>query len=152
MKNNFKFFVILLIFFSFGCKNEDCGDIDCFTPPDSFTFRVLGLSSGEDLFVNGTFDSTAITVVNTYDNTNREFNFETVNSESYLTIYSVGWQTEKVNLEIRSGGDLLFTFYVDAERATGNCCSHTVFNETEIKDAEYEYDTDYYLYKILIPE
>jgi len=154
MKNNLKLFVILLVLVSFGCQNEkeDCGNIACFTPPDSFTFQVVGLSSGEDLFANGTLDSTAITVVNTYDDTNREFNFETVNNESYLTIYSVGWQTETVNLEVRAGGDLLFTFYVDAERTSGNCCSHTVFNETEIEDAEYEYDTDYYRYKILSPE
>lgn len=152
MKNKLKLIALCLILLAFGCKRDDCSEVDCFTPPDSFTFQVVGLSSGEDLFANGTLDSTAITVTNTYDELSREFQFETVDDRSYLTIYSIGWQTEEVNLEVKAGGDLLFTLYVDAERKTGNCCSHTEFNEVEIRDSEFEYDTDHYLYKILIQE
>lgn len=152
MKTYLKLATFLLVLLAFGCQKNDCKDIDCFTPPGSFTFRLIGISSGEDLFANGTLDSTAITVVNTYDEANFEYNFDSYDDQCYLTIYSVGWQTEIVNLEVRSGGDLLFTFYVDAERKTGNCCSYTQYNEVRIDDAEFEYDTADYLYKILIPE
>jgi hypothetical protein len=152
MKTCLQLLVLFLVVLILGCQNDDCSDIACFTPPTYFTFRLIGLSSGDDLFANGTLDSTAITVINTLDEATYAYQFNSYNEQCYLVINSVGWQTEEVNLEVRAGGDLLFTLYIDAERKTENCCGFTAYNEVAVDDAEFEYETGDYVYKILIPE
>ncbi|WP_163710815.1 hypothetical protein [Mangrovibacterium lignilyticum] len=151
MKRLYRILLLLTLVIAFGCGNKnDCEDIACFTPPELFTFQIIDISSGENLFTNGTFDASEIEVVNTLNNESYEFSFIDENSIDLLAIYSVGWKTEIVNLEVSVGGEHLLTFYVDAERKNGDCCSFTDYKETRIDDAEFEYDSSTGIYSILV--
>ncbi|RKD92110.1 hypothetical protein [Mangrovibacterium diazotrophicum] len=141
--------IVLLIFLS-ACSNNTCKDVDCFSPPESFTFELVDRSTGENLFASGIFNSSDIAVVNSLDALPREFTFIDEDEIDLLVIYSVGWDTEVVNLAVSVSGQVVFNFYVDAERLSGNCCSYTRFNEVSVDNADFEYDSSTGIYTIFV--
>lgn len=149
-----KFSLLLVLFFIIfqSCKNEgdDC-DIICFTPPSSFDFEIIDKTTGENLLTNGTYKTENISIKNVL-NTNEQVNFTVVkeNNFNFIRINSIGWKTERVNLQIKANDNLIFSLYVDAERRDEECCSYTKYNEIKITDSEFEVDKQTGIYKILV--
>lgn len=140
----FILFAVILL----GCNNDDCGD--CFTPPENFRFELVGKTSGENLFTNGTFKPSEIKITNTLDNSQTEFTFNSENNINLIQIGGIGFQTEIVNLKIDVGNSPIFNFYVDAERKKGDCCSYTEYNDIKIDNSEFELNAQTGVYKILV--
>lgn len=146
MKITIKIFVLLFVLFIYAC--DECGE--CFTPPDFFVFEIVDKTTGENLFLNGTFDSGEIKVVNLSDNSDVDFNFINETNIAFIEVYTIGWQTEKVNYAINIGNTTLFYLYVDAKRIDEDCCSFTRYNEIKIEDVAFEQDATNGIYKILV--
>ncbi|MFD0975268.1 hypothetical protein [Salinimicrobium gaetbulicola] len=145
--------LILLVLMAFlqSCNDDKCNDILCFTPPESFLFEIVDKTSGENLFTNGTYDSGDISITDALNNNEPvEFTFKSDNDRNLIEIGSIGWETEIVNLKIDISDDHIFDLYVDAERKMGDCCDYTEYKEITIGEAEFEFDAQTGIYKILV--
>lgn len=151
MKKILCLFGLLSLVLLISC-NEDCEDIACFTPPSPFTFELVGKTSGENVFTNGSFDPENIKVINLEDETEVEFQFIAENEENLLQIGEIGWETEEINYQVKISEEEIFQLYVDAERVSEDCCSYTDFNEIEIGNTEYEQDSETGVYRIFVEE
>jgi len=138
---------VLAFFLMTACSDEECGE--CFTPPSFFTFDLVDSDTGENLFMNGTFNSVDIEVLDASDNS-IEFNFIGENDINVIEINTIGWQTEIVNYRINIAQENIFDLYVDAKRLSEDCCSFTRYNEIEISNAEYSLSTETGIYTIMI--
>ncbi|WP_372774787.1 hypothetical protein [Mangrovibacterium sp.] len=145
-------YLILAAFVVASCIDDSgkCDDVACFTPPDSFVFEITDMSNGENLFTNGTYNKLEIEVVDQLSGDPYSVEFIDENDLNWLVISSVGWKTETVELEVTIGGELLFSFYVDADRLNGDCCSYTQYNEVRVEGASFEFDPATERYTILI--
>ena len=151
MKNIYCIAIAFIVIFH-SCKNEDdCGE--CFTPPQSFLFKLVNKETNENIFANGNYDPDQLEIFNTLDgNTPVDFSFISENSINLIQLNSIGWETEKVNLQIRLGGNDIFTVFIDAERESENCCSYTKYNEVKIEEVEFEQDSQTGIYTIFVKE
>lgn len=131
-----------------GC--DKCKDIACFTPPEEFRFALVDKITKENLFTNQTFDASQVSVTNLDTKASMGFNFISENNQNLLVIYSIGWQTEKVNAQVNVSNKEVFTLSVDAERKNENCCSFTKINEIKITNAESERNTANGVYTVLV--
>ncbi|MEN8126044.1 MAG: hypothetical protein ABFR32_13055 [Bacteroidota bacterium] len=136
MKNFFYTLILLLSLTS--CDFDDCEGIDCFTPPPSFGFEIVDKQSKENLFTNGTYTDDQIEVFNTQTKEPVEYRFISENNHNTIGIHSIGWSTEKVDITINIGDEVIFNFFVDAERKKGDCCSFTKIKEFRIENIDYE--------------
>ncbi len=140
--------LVLILLFQ-GCKN-DCAEL-CFTPAQAFLFELVDKTSGENVFTNGSYTSRDIAIRNVLNNNSPvEFTFISENDINLIQIGSIGWKTEIVNLKIDLADSHIFNFYVDAERSTGDCCSHTEYKEIAVTGSEFELDSQTGIYKILV--
>lgn len=147
MKLIIKSLFLFAILFLQGC-NTECGE--CFTPPQSFAFDLVDKVGGDNLFANELFNSNDIEIINLAENTEVEFRFIAENGYNIIEINTIGWKTEKVNYSFNIADKHIFNLYVDAERLNDNCCSYTVYNEIEIADAEYAWESSRGIYQILV--
>ena len=142
--------LILFIIIFQGCKDDDDCNQLCFTPPQTFQFKIVDKESGENLFTNGMFDSNEITITdNLNNNESIEFSFISEDNINLIQIGSIGWVTQIVSLKIDISDDHIFNFYVDAERIE-DCCSHTDYNEINLTNSEFELDSQTGIYKIFV--
>ncbi|WP_321285492.1 hypothetical protein [uncultured Sunxiuqinia sp.] len=131
-----------------GCsKYKDCGA--CFTPPEFFRFELVDKYTGVNLFTNETFNQDEIEILDS-SNSSVEFNFVSENNINVIEIYTIGWQTEIVNYRVNISSENIFDLYVDAERLSEDCCSFTRFNEIEISNAEFTWNSRNDAYRILV--
>lgn len=142
------FLFILLIIQS--CSDDDCSDIDCFTPPNPFVFELVDKQTGENLFTNGYFNSEDIEIINIDDNTEIGYIFISENDINMIEIISIGWKTEIVECTLNINDSEILSLYVDAKRINGNCCSFTSYEEIRIENTDYEYDDQTTIYRILV--
>ena len=142
--------LLALVLFTQSCKDDDCGDILCFTEPPPFEFELIDKTTGENLFTNGTFNPQDIKVINLADQRAVEFDFIFENDNNVIRIYTIGWQTETVNYTIQMSSEPLFELFVDAERLNTDCCSHTEYNEIRIENTEFQKEPSTGIYKILV--
>ena len=149
MKNNILIALIAFVFIFNSC--DDCGDKDCFTPPEGFTFELVDKTTKENLFTNETFSSNEISVTNLADNSNLEFNFIDEDDVNLIQINSIGWESETVNALITVSGIDILNLIVDAERTTEDCCKFTRYNDISIENAEFELNQENGLYTIFMP-
>lgn len=147
MKSVTKLFILIAIL-SFQSCIEECGD--CFTPPSGFVFELVDKESGENLFTNGTYNSSDIEILNLADSSAVEFGFIDENDINVIVINTIGWKTEIVNYSSTVSGKSVFNLHVDAERLMGECCSYTIYNAIEITDAEFVQDNSSGIFRILI--
>jgi len=140
--------LLFILSFLIACDEDDCKDIDCFTPPNYFNFEIKDKSTGENLYTNGSLQADQLKVFNAVTKAPMEYQFIAENNLNIIVLNSVGWKTEKntVTFELKEG--LSFNFYVDAERKYKNCCSFTEYNETKVENAPYEYEGLKNLYSI----
>lgn len=143
--------LFLTLFTCLSCsKKGDCEDMACFTPPPSFVFEIVAKESGENLFANGTYDPNQIKIINLDTDSSVDFTFLDDNDANLITIHSIGWKTEIVNLKTTVSDKLLFNLYVDAERKTENCCSFTELNKVEVRNTEFQRNPMTGIYTILV--
>ena len=150
MRNLIKTTSIIVLFIIQGCANNDCEDQLCFTPPHSFNFEVVDKASGENLFSNGTFSPDQIEVLNAADNSDLQFNFMDEDDINLISIYSIGWETEIVDVLLKISNTNILDLHVDAERVSENCCSFTRYHEIRIDNAEYEFNSQTGIYTVFI--
>ncbi|MEN8125871.1 MAG: hypothetical protein ABFR32_12170 [Bacteroidota bacterium] len=116
---------------------DDCKDISCFTPPPSFSFEIVDKQTEENLFTNGTYSEDQIQVFNTLTNNPIDYTFIGEEDINIINIFSLGWETEEVDVTIKIGEDIEFNFFVDAERKNEDCCSFTEINEFSVENIDY---------------
>jgi len=142
---------LILLVTTQSCENkDDCEDMYCFTPPNSFRFELVDKITGENLFTNGTFDKSDIEIIDINNQTNIEFNFIDENDLNLIQTNPIGSKTEIINYSIKISDETIFDLYVDAERLNENCCSFTRYNEIKILNSEFEFNQSNEVYKILI--
>lgn len=146
MKATIKIILLVAIVISWGC--EQCGE--CFTPPSAFRFEIVDKATGENLFSNGTFNSSDIKIVNLSDDSNVEYTFIDENDINLIQNHTIGWGTEIINYSFRVGNAHIFNLYVDAERVSEDCCSYTKLNEVGIENSEFELDSKTGIYRIFV--
>ena len=148
---------ILLLVLSFSLLLSSCGTDDncgeCFTPPLAFAFDLVAEDTGENVFASGEYDQDDVLVFDRLnDDEERNFEFITENNLNYIVFTDIGEETETVNLQIRLGGNDIFTLYVDAERKEDECCTFTEYKEFKIEGSEFETNTQTGVYTIFVKE
>ena len=148
MKQIIRLLFLTILFINSGCNTEkECGE--CFTPPTPFLFEIIDKETRENLFTNGTYESSQIEIKNIVDNSNFEYTFLSENNYNLIQINSIGWYTETVNISVKIGTNDIFNFYVDAERLSEDCCSFTKYHEIRIDNSEFELDSTTGIYRII---
>lgn len=150
MKRSITILTLIILIFTQSCKDDPQEDILCFTPPPPFRFELVDYLSGENLFTNGTFDSNEIGVINLDDQNNVEFTFIDENDNNIIKVMTIGWETEMVNYSFQISSESVFELFVDAERMNGDHCDYTEYKEIRIENADFEFNQDSGVYKILI--
>lgn len=144
---------LVFIFFVIGiqgCEDKNCKGYLCTTPPSAFIFELVDKSTGENLFTNGTYESTEIEVLKATTEIREDFTFITENDLNLLEISSIGWQTETVTYSVSISSEHIFNLYVEAEAISEDCCSFTRYHEIRIENCDFEIDPTTGYYKILI--
>lgn len=152
MKNTIKLIAIIGLILTQACDTNDCEDLACFTPPRGFSFELVDAETKENLFTNGTFNPDQIEVLNSDDNSKREFSFISEDDVNIIQIGSIGWESEIAEVVLKVGDETILNLFVDCERVSRNCCSFTEYNEIRIDDAEYELDPQTEIYTVFIPQ
>ncbi len=144
---------ILLFFAAFilnSCNVDKC-DVLCVSGPLSLSFELLDKATGENLFTNGTFDSTDIEVLDLdNNNSNVEFTFNAENNINIINLGPFGWGTNIANYLLKVGERDIFSIYVDAENIEGECCSRVVLNKLTLEGADYSQNTENGVYEVLV--
>lgn len=147
MKTNtplLKLLALVLALAMAGCS--DCEE--CFTPPSPFAFEVVDAQTGENLFINGTYDPTKLEVRSTVDPQYVEHQY--YEEEGIFLIGTIGWETEEVDLSIKVDGVEIFTFSTSAEVITKGCCTFTEFSNTSFGGATFEQRDQTGVYRVSI--
>jgi hypothetical protein len=150
MKNRLKFMALIVLLMVQGCNNTDCEGLDCFTEPTAFVFEIVDQETGENLFTNGTYTPGQIEVLNSADNSKRDFSFIAENGRNLISIGSIGWETEIADVVLKIDGEDILNLYVDTERVTENCCNFSKYNKINVENAVYEFDKQTFIYTIYV--
>ncbi len=140
--------IVFSVFLLQSCK-VDCNQ-NCFTPPEPFVFELVDSISKENLFTNQTYHANDITVVNLATTKVVSHSFISENNKNLIQINTIGWKTEQVTLVIKIADETIFSFFVDAERLDGDCCSFTKYNQITIREVSYSFSTNTGIYRIFI--
>lgn len=143
--------ILFISVISLRCDTNDCENTLCFTPPNPFQFEILDKNTGENLYTLGELSLNDLKIYETGSGLPREFSLIEEYGFNIISIHSIGWKTEKVELTLELSKDLLFRLYVDAKRTNENCCSFTVYNEITIQPFDYELNISNGIYQIYIP-
>ncbi|MAW94127.1 MULTISPECIES: hypothetical protein [unclassified Leeuwenhoekiella] len=149
MKRILLFLCLISLSLSSCTDDDNCGE--CFTPPPTFAFDLVAEDTGENVFASGEYDQDDVLVFDRLnDDEERDFEFITENNLNYIVFTDIGEETETVNLQIRLGGNDIFTLYIDAERKDDGCCTFTEYKEFKIEGSEFETNTQTGVYAILV--
>ncbi|KPM32425.1 Hypothetical protein I595_841 [Croceitalea dokdonensis DOKDO 023] len=116
----------------------------------AFQFDIIDATMGEHVFTNGTFTESAISVMDSEDDSAYDFDFISENARNIIVIFSIGFQTQTVTLSVALDGEEVFELFVDAVRKTEDCCNFTEYNANEIRNAQFEQDLAKHVYRILL--
>lgn len=145
-----KMFLILLLITLFSCKNNDCSDYACFTPPPRFTFELLDKSTGENLFSNGTLNPDEIRV---FDEENNLFNasFISENNINLIDVSEIGWNLGLHSYTLIVGVDLEINIVLEIEEKNENCCTYFEVVNFQILNYEFSKSNTTGIITVLIP-
>lgn len=73
-----------------------------------------------------------------------------MNNSNIIAINEIGWKTENVHLLVKISDSTEFKLFVDVERVSEDCCSHSKLNEIRVSNAESTLDPETDVYQILI--
>lgn len=146
MKIFHKVFVLFLFSFSLSCNSDDCSDIACNSGPAAFQLELVDSVSGENLFTNGTFEKSELSLRQISGENVGDWSFISENEVNILQIGTSG----NITYSVKISGEELFQVSIEAKPVTENCCSYTQVNDFQITGAEFDLDEDTGIYKILI--
>lgn len=127
---------IFLPFLVFGCKNNNCEDIACFTPPPNFMFELVDKTTGVNLFSNETLDSSTIKILD--ENSKKtSFNFISENDLNLISLSEIGWNLDLKTYTVTVESDVEFSITLKMEEKHENCC--TFFKILQFNISKYEY-------------
>lgn len=130
--------LLLLVFLSqTSCDfiKDDCGE--CFTPPPSFSFQLIGKNNGEDLFANKTFNIEDVSVT---DGEGKLYEFELITHDNVNILYlvDVGWIEDPNLYTINLNDETSVEFDLDVDQKHSECCTYFEVINFVIYDYEYE--------------
>ncbi|CAM3330116.1 hypothetical protein ZORO111903_07480 [Zobellia roscoffensis] len=141
--------VILSLFLILSIVSCDDCNTACVTSPPVFYFEIIDKASGENLFTNGTYSKTDISVTNLEDQSQVEFAFEEEDDLNIIYIHT-GWEPGSVAYNLKIGSESIFNLFATLETRENDCCTTTVTSDFSIENAEYEQDKNTGNYKILV--
>lgn len=145
-------FFITLFLQSCNLFKDDCKDIQCFTPPETFSFQLVN-PEGKDALSDSAFILSKLEVIRLEHNENLKFDTASVQGITVLTVERIGWEEGVESYQFVYNEAELFTFTLDAETVSENCCTFTRYNEISVLNAEYTIVTEAQLdkhYKISV--
>ena len=147
-----KSFILLVIAaFALNSCNVDKCDMLCFSGPLSLNFELLDEATGENLFTNGTFDAADIEVLDLDDNNSSvQYTFDAENIRNIIRLGPFGWGTNSVNYTLKIGDVEIFQLILNAEQKTEDCCTFVRVNTLEIKNTEFEQNSETGVYEVLV--
>ncbi|MCF6166963.1 hypothetical protein [Lutibacter sp.] len=148
MKKNICLILLLLTLFS--CKNNDCSDYACFTPPPSFIFELVDKSTGENLFSNGTLNPDEMRVFN---EENKQFNvsFISENNINLIDISEIGWNLGSHSYKLVVSNNLEIKIILEIEEKNENCCTYFEIVNFQILSYEFSKSNTTGIITVLIP-
>ncbi|CAM3434342.1 hypothetical protein [Aequorivita lipolytica] len=144
--------IFLVIAFSafISCSVDNC-DVDCNSGPLSLSFELLDKATGENLFINGTFDPADIEVLDLDNNNSRvQFTFNSENDINSINLGPFGWEKKIANYVLKVEEREIFVLLVDAEEKKEDCCSYVILNKLTIEGSNYSQNTENGIYEILV--
>lgn len=144
MKTKFFYFFLLSSFILTSCSNNDeCSDFSCSLPGQTFSFELLDSTTDENIFDSGEYSVSDITISDT--DTDESINFATTSiDESFFIQLANIEDTQIVNYTFKLNDTEIFTFYVDVERVTEDCCTFSRYNEINLENATYSLNNNVY--------
>lgn len=130
--------LILILFIGLAFSSCDkCSNIDCFTPPQVFTFQFLDSASGQDLYITGGLDTNAF-VIRDEANHKVEFKKLTENNSFLFTVFSIGWNTGLHSYTFTLDSTKTMVLSLNMEEMHENCC--TFYRRNSMKIEPYLWD------------
>ena len=132
-----------------SCKNNDCEDISCFTPPPNFSLELVDNSTGENLFTTGLLNSNSIEIL---DENSKEiaFDFIAENDLNIIQLSEIGWNLGLHNYKVIVTPNVEFTLTLEMEEKHENCCTFFEIRQFNISNYAYEQSNTTGIYKIKI--
>ncbi len=148
MKKNI--FLILLLITLFSCKNNDCSDYACFTPPPSFIFELVDKSTGENLFSNGSLSPDEIRV---FDEENNRLNASFISEDNVniIDVSEIGWNLGSHSYTLIVGIDLEINIVLEIEEKNENCCTYFEVINFQVLNYEFSKSNTTGIITVLIP-
>ncbi len=135
--------LLLLLVAALAIANHSCDkckDIECFSPPPTFSFQLLDKDSGEDLVANGSFEAEQVKV---FDLANNKVHSMLVSPSTDSTAYffidqEIGWETgdENASFELRLNDSTVFPFTYLTLKKNEDCCTSFELKEFEMEGVE----------------
>ncbi|GAB3332761.1 hypothetical protein GCM10027429_12490 [Marivirga atlantica] len=140
MKNTLKITALFLILvLQTSCSffgEENCDDIACFTPPNPIYFQLY--SNQSDFIASDTFQLSKLKVSPLSSDERLTLDTLVIEGNYYLRAEEIGWQQGLHNYGFMYGDEDLFTFSIDSNQISEDCCAYTEYNEILITGADYE--------------
>lgn len=129
---------------------ENCNEIDCFTPPNSYIIQLIDKETGNDLIAVDELDHAEIRLFNKTQSVYEEITIEAVDEQSNFIMINIAWNKglNVYSMEIKDKEAFEITGHF--ERVYEDCCSFTKVHEFSIDNAEYQLDSNQYVYMVYI--
>lgn len=133
-----KKYIFLFIFITIiSCKNNECEDVLCFTPPPTFELELVDKTTGENLFTNDVLNPNDIKILDE-NSKNIAFNFISENDLNIIQLSEIGWNLGAHTYKVTVGIDVQFNIELEMKEKHENCC--TFFNTLQFNISNYEFE------------
>lgn len=139
MKNLKQFVAFLIVGLSLNsCDlNDDCSDYACFTPPQPIFFQLYS-ESDQDLIASDTFELSSLKILDVSKDQFIKRDTLSVSGEYYLMGESIGWQDGLNDYQFTYGDKELFTFSIEANEISEDCCAYTEYGDISLSGSDFE--------------
>jgi hypothetical protein len=148
MKKLLEILLLALLFTS--CINVDsCEDYDCFTPPPEFWLEITDKATGENLYKNGTLDSTQIVFTNELGAA-VYYEYLSYDSLCLIGLRQIGWEMGLQTYQLQLSDDISLDIQLNMKEMHEDCC--TFFSVIDFQILNYEFTksgvADIYVVKV----
>lgn len=123
-------------------KLDSCEGYECFTPPPEFWFEITDKTTGENLYKNGTLDSTQILLTNELG-VEVSHQFLTTDSLCLIGLRQIGWEMGLHHYQLDLSDDISLEIQLNMKEMHEKCC--TFFKVVDFQILNYEYAQSDYL-------
>lgn len=138
-----------LIILAFSSCNK-CKDMDCFTPPQTFSFQFVDSTTGVDLFMTGVLD-TNIFDARDADHHKIDYQKHSSNNSLSLIFYTIGWNTGTHDYTFTLDSSRTMKLTLNMEEMHENCCTFFRRNSMKIEPYSWSENSSTGIIKIKIP-